>query len=95
MSGVEQVLAVIGAPLFASLFSAGLKPGVDLPGLPFIVASALVLLAAGLAGAAFNTADPGRPAEDGDVEMEAAGSHLQQRGPSDATCTSPLNRDLR
>ena len=59
LSGVEQILTIFSAPVFAALFSVGLKPAVNEPGLPFYVAAFLVLGAAAVASAAFNTPEVG------------------------------------
>ena len=73
LSGVEQILTVVSAPLFAWVFREGLEAGE--PGIPFFVAAVIVFFGAVVGSAAFNLGAGGGEGKSGlhreGVEMTA------------------------
>lgn len=61
LSGVEQILTVVSAPLFAWVFREGLEAGE--PGIPFFVAAVIVFFGALVGSAAFNLGAGGSEGE--------------------------------
>ena len=73
LSGVEQILTVVSAPLFAWVFREGLEAGE--PGIPFFAAAVIVFFGAVVGSAAFNLGAGGGEVKSGlhreGVEMTA------------------------